>query len=416
MVQRLRACRSVLLLGVFLTASYGYGEEPRNNPAAVKLSLEERTSLATSIPRRELELAVRKQKEVLVEVKKRIQELKLTASADQLTDLLEQRAHLEIAIDKCRLAGDSCWADEATMDAVEASFRQKTGISTREFRSGRRDTPDRDAERAGVAGGSATKAAGDSCTCAFSVYSRDRWMNQYWGLECNNHASHGVCSNNVDSAHSAGTGAMTGDIDLYFGPHHANRDCPDDHRTCFKGPSTDHAGAWGNACNCDTWHSQYYNPSIAWYGGNLTDSALVDQLHTGYMTVAGAACNELSVSVKEFIKENDPWCCDDTMGDLWVNLPLANGSGITEGATSAQNCNGGSQSGAYPYCGTFGATIRVAYVCSTYTPPPPPECEFEEPCYGLYETWNPETCRCETCQPPPGCGYWDERSCLCYNN
>ena len=211
---------------------------------------------------------------------------------------------------------------------------------------------------------------------------------------------------------------MTGDIDLYFGSHHAHRDCPDDQRTCFKGPSTDHVGSWGNACSCDTWHSQYYNPSVAWYGGDLTDNAAVDQLHTGYMTVPGA-CNEVTVSVKEFIQENDPWCCDDPMGDLWVTLPLANGSGTVDGATSAQNCNGGSQSGVYPNCGTFGATIRVAYVCSTYTPPPPPpppECELQEPCFGLYETWNPETCQCESCQPPPGCGYWDERTCFCYNN
>ena len=40
---------------------------------------------------------------------------------------------------------------------------------------------------------SATKAAGDSCTCALSVYSGYRWMNRYWALECNGHASHGVC-------------------------------------------------------------------------------------------------------------------------------------------------------------------------------------------------------------------------------
>lgn len=414
MAQRLRACRSVLLLGVFLTASYGYGEEPRNHTAAVKV--QERAALEASIPRREVELALRDEEEVLAEVKRRIQDLRLNASAEQLTGLLEKRAHLEIAIDKCRLAGvpgDSCRGDEAAMAELEASFRQKTGISTREFRSGRRDTPGRDAERAGVAGRRAGKAAGDTCTCAFSVYSQDRWINRYWGLECNNHSSHGVCSNDVDSAHTAGIGAMTGDVDLYFGPHHANRDCPDDHVTCFKGPSTDNE--WGNVCNCDTWHSQSYNPSIAWYGGDLTDSALVYQLSTGYLSVAGA-CNEVSVSVREFIKENDPWCCDDPMGDLWVGLPLGNGYGTTSGPTSAQNCNGGSQSGAYPYCGTFGATIRVDYACSTYSPPPPPECdtELEQTCYGRNETWNPETCQCETCQPPPNCPYWDEQSCLCY--
>lgn len=410
MAQGLKVCRGVLFLGVFLTASYGYGEEPLKNPAAVKPALEERGSLEASISRREFELALRDEEEVLAEVKKRIQEMGLTASAQQLTGLLEQRAHLEIAIEKCRLAGDSCHADEASMADVEASFRQKTGISTSEFRSGRRDTPGLDAKRAGVAGPITAKAAGDTCTCALSVYSLNRWMNRYWGLECNNHASHGVCSSNLDSAHSPGTGAMTGDIDLYFGQHHVHRDCPDDQRTCFKGPSTDHVGSWGNACNCDTWHSQYYNPSLAWYGGDLTDNAVVDQLHTGYMSVAGA-CNEVSVSVKEFIQENDPWCCDDPMGDLWVTLPLANGSGTVQGATSVQNCNGGSQSGVYPNCGTFGATIRVAYVCSTYSPPPPPVCDPQEEyaCYsqGSYWSWNSATCTCEY-----NCPYMGGESCL----
>lgn len=78
-------------------------------------------------------------------------------------------------------------------------------------------------------------------------------MTGHWGLECNNHGSHGVCSNNVDSLHSAGIGAMTGKIDLFYGGGSAKRDCPDDHNTCFRGPAD---GEWGNVCNCDSWHSQ----------------------------------------------------------------------------------------------------------------------------------------------------------------
>jgi hypothetical protein len=420
MNRRFEACSITVLLGFFLTASYGYGEESPNQRGAVRLTSKERTELAASMSRRELELALRDRKDVLAEVKKRIQELGLKASAEDLTNLLGQRAHLEIATDKCRLERGDCFAEKAEMASLEASFRAKTGLSMREFRSGRKDTPGADAVRAGVAGRGATKAAGDTCTCTFTVYSLNRFMNRYWGLECNNHASHGVCSNNVDSAHSPGTGAMTGDIYLYFGSNQAHRECPDDHRTCFKGPSTDHVGAWGNACNCDTVHSQFYNHSLQWYGGDLTDSPAVDQMSTGYYSVAGA-CDEVSVSVKEFIKENDPWCCDDPMGDLWATLPLTNGSGITTGTATAQNCNGGSQSGVYPYCGTFGADIRVAYICSTYSPPPPPVCdpEAEQACYaqGGHFWWDAQNCNCvDTCRPDGYCSEYDYTNCVCLRN
>ena len=248
-------------------------------------------------------------------------------------------------------------------------------------------------------------AAGDSCTCALSVYSGYRWMNPWWALECNNHASHGVCSNNVDSAHSPGTGAMTGDIDLYFGSYHQHRECPDDGTTCFHGPSTAHSGQWGNVCSCDTWHSQYYNPTGDWYGGDLSDSAWVHQVSTPYFTVAGS-CDGAYVSVSEYIKENDPWCCDDPMGTLWVSVPVANGSGNSPGQASVQNCNGGSQSGVYPNCGTFGATIWVAYICQTYgtPPPPPPTCDPQEEaaCWDMGWNWDYSTC---TCNRPNVCEY-----------
>ena len=411
----------LVLVLVVVTASDGYGEEPPSGLAAVRSSPQARKALAESIPRREMELALRERKDVLTEVKQRMQELGVNASADELTDLLGRRAYLQIELDKCQLGsikdGD-CRAMKAEMAAVEASFREKTGLSTREFRGGRRDTTERDAARATRAGmQSVTQAsAGDSCTCALSVYSGYRWMNRWWALECNNHASHGVCSNNVDSAHSAGTGAMTGDINLYFGSYHQYRECPDDGTTCFHGPSTAHSGQWGNVCSCDTWHSQYYNPTGDWYGGDLSDSLWVHQVSTPYFTVAGS-CDGAYVTVSEYIKENDPWCCDDPMGTLWVSVPVSNGSGNSPGQASVQNCNGGSQSGVYPNCGTFGATIWVAYICSTYSPPPPPECdpEAEQYCYSIGWNWQSWDCNCvDPCQPDPYCTEWNYQSCTCY--
>ncbi|HSG38060.1 MAG TPA: hypothetical protein VLE27_00360, partial [Thermoanaerobaculia bacterium] len=146
--------------------------------------------------------------------------------------------------------------------------------------------------------------------------------------------------------------------------------------------------------NCDTGHSQYYNPYGSWYGGDLTDAVEVAQFHTPWMSANGQ-CNDATVAVHEFIQENDPWCCDDPMGDLWIGLPVQEGSGSSSGQVSAQNCNGGSQSGVYPNCGTFGATIRVAYTCQTtaYTPEPGTSCL--ETCY---VTPPDHTCSCE-----PGC-------------
>jgi hypothetical protein len=421
MSHRHKVCRRVLLLPVvFLMASNGFGEEQPSGQVEERMSAQARKALAESIPRREKELALRVRKDVLAEVKQRMREMGVSASADELTDLLGQRAQLEIRLDKCRSASidaGGCSAEAAELAAAEASFRKKTGLSTREFRGGQRDTTARDAARAAVAGTrSATKAAGDSCTCALSVYSGYRWMNRWWALECNNHASHGVCSNNVDSSHSPGTGAMTGDINLYFGSYHQYKECPDDGTTCFHGPSTAHSGQWGNVCSCDTWHSQYYNPKGDWYGGDLSDSAWVHQVSTPYVTVAGS-CDEASVSVSEYIKENDPWCCDDPMGTLWVTVPVANGSGNSPGQASVQNCSGGSQSGVSPYCGTFGATIWVAYVCSTYSPPPPPECdpEAEQYCYSIGWNWQSWDCNCvDPCQPDPYCTEWNYQSCSCY--
>jgi hypothetical protein len=404
MTQRLQVYRTLLfVLAAFLMASSGFAQEPRSGQAAEKMSAKERAAVAASIPRREAELAKRQREDVLVEVEKRAQEMDVRASVKELTDLLGQRAHLQISLDKCRVGeGDAgtCGAVEKKLARVEARFQKEAGLSAREFQSGRRGTPAPPDKS-----GPQSLSKSQTCTCALSVYSDDRWMNRYWGLECNNHASHGVCSNNVDSAHTAGTGGMTGDIDLYFGSYHQYRECPDDQTTCFHGPETDHPGEWGNACNCDTWHSQYYNPQGTFYGGDLSDSLWVHQVSTPYFTVAGS-CDGAYVNVSEYIKENDPWCCDDPMGTLWASVPVTNGSGNSSYQASAENCNGGSQSGAYPNCGTFGATIWVAYICQTSGAPlpPPPTCDpqEEENCWNMGWNWDPSTC---SCNRPGVCEY-----------
>jgi len=409
------ACLSALSLGIFLS-SWGSAEEPLRGPVAERERLQDRRALAASIPRRELELALRQRAEVLTEVTQRLQEMGLRASADELTDLLMQSAHLEIALDKCSLGGlaaGDCGAVKAELALAEKSFRQKTGLSMGEFRSGRRaaSAPDPRVGRPLL-----TKS--QTCTCTFTLYSMNRWINRWWGLECGGHASHGVCSNNVDWSfpHTPGKGAMTGDIDLYFGGggYHQHRSCPDDHQTCFRGPSTQDFGEWGNVCNCDYTHSQLDNPYGSWYGGDLTDSPAIDQLSTPWVTVGGS-CNGAYVVVKEYIQEHDPGCCDDPMGDLWFAVQVADGSGVSEGQASLQNCNGGSQSGVYPYCGTFGATLRVAYICQTYgTPPPPCDPSAEQSCWDSGGSWDSGSCSCTyPCIHDGNCAEWDDVNCVC---
>jgi hypothetical protein len=223
-----------------------------------------------------------------------------------------------------------------------------------------------------------------TCTCNVYVSSTDRWMDPYWALECNNHGGHGVCSNNVDSAHGSGCGAMNGSVTLWFGGHQKKRNCPDDHWTCFHGPSyCDSGGAWGNVCNCDTEHSQSWDPGGEWWAGSLTDSATVSQLTAINLGTYGA-CGA-PVTVRENIQEHDPWCCDDNMGDLWVQAPTGVGWTHSQIPVSAQNCNGGSQSG-LP-CGRFGATINVSAYCTQYTPP-------DDSCWGFCGG-SPGACACD---------------------
>jgi hypothetical protein len=305
--------------------------------------------------------------------------MKVKAPAEELADLLTRKAWLELASDQCRLGSTAACAGgpAAELQALEESFRKLTGISTNEFQHGRLAPVPLPRLK--------TNGDPNHCTCSFNVYSSNRWMNRYWGLECNNHGGHGVCSNNVDSAHSAGTGAMVGSVYILFSTVQAN-ECPDDQRTCFKGPSTDNPGEWGNVCSCDTWHSQYYDPYSAWYGGDLQDNSEVYQTSGGGLL--DGSCEGQYVTIEESIQEHDPICCDDPMGVLTVSLPLQEGSGSVSAPASAQNCNGGSQSGVPPYCGTFGATVRVAYSCYT-------EADQQVSCQGQCQSDPPEgSCSC----------------------
>lgn len=168
------ACLTVLVLGIFLTATNGWGEEPRSGEVAERTNVQARKALADSIPRRELELVLRQRQEVLGEVKERIRMLGVKASAEELTDLLMQAAPLGIGMDKCSLglleAGD-CRTLKAELGDVERRFRQAAGVSTREFRSGRRDAPPL-ADKIGRP----SLSKSQTCTCALSVYSGYRWM------------------------------------------------------------------------------------------------------------------------------------------------------------------------------------------------------------------------------------------------
>lgn len=216
--------------------------------------------------------------------------------------------------------------------------------------------------------GLAAPAEAATCTCDIEVWSDYRWMDPWWGLECDEHCGHGYVGSDCDTAHGEGCGAMTGFVRLRHpnGATIANRSCPDDHHTCFRGPSAcDDGGAWGNACNADILHC--VNGGYA--DGSFDCNALADSTWVYQLTAYGAsfpgACGTNWFNVYEFIDENDPWCCDDPMGELNVSMYTAEGFNTTYLYPSAENCNGGSQGGVYPHCGKFGAQLTVFTSCST---------------------------------------------------
>ncbi|MGH2626951.1 MAG: hypothetical protein ACRDHY_09915 [Anaerolineales bacterium] len=344
---------------------------------AALLELRTRAERRADLKRRERELRSRPRAAVEIEVRQRAQELGATGSVEILTDLLFRRAWLELEVAKCSLmpTAGSCaglWQD---LESTEAEFERRSGWRPADFKRGRRGAtlsrqplPNTGRPGAAIFAADSTRTDPYNCLCSVSVSSLDRWMNRYWGLECACHSGHGVCSNDLDwcGIHTSGQGAMTGEIRAYFGGDARGIDCPDDHRTCFKGnlPSKPGGGEWSNVCNCDTSHAQLSNPDSSFYGGDVTHSELVGQA-TFWDMVGDGACDWRGVQVEEFIEENDPWCCDDPMGTLIATAWVQEGTVTTDVPVAAENCNGGSQSGQWPYCGTFGATIRITTSCTT---------------------------------------------------
>lgn len=371
----------VLLSTVLLTPFASAASPPAGADSAASIggtaeTREVRERLLRDLAEREAAIAARPLVRVREEVRRRAEELGIAAPAGELTALLYRKAHLEVAVARCALspgAQADCDDLSALLAEVEARFAELAGLAADDFRRGERrpagtPAPDRLQDRASsLFFGSSSRTDPQHCVCSATISNRDRWVGQHWALECNGHGGHGVCSSNVDSFHSAGTGAMTGKIYLYSASATRVRECPDDHRTCFKGPAPTKPGGgeWTNVCNCDTTHSQFSNPFAPFYGGDLADGELVAQASFGDLISDGPCGSGGGFTVVEWIEENDPVCCDDGMGDLVASFALLAGTATQEAAVAAQNCNGGSQSGVPPFCGEFGATLRLTTQCET---------------------------------------------------
>lgn len=371
-----RAWIPVLSLTTLLILSFS-AAAPATDAARMGAALEDREGLLRDLEDREAAISARSPARVSEEVRRRAAELGVSAPVEALTELLYRKAHLELAVDRCALdleRATGCGGLAQLLSGVEARFEELTGFTADDFRRGARRPAVRAVELVGPQDRTASLILGGSfrtdpqhCVCSATISSRDRWIGQHWALECNGHAGHGVCSSDLDWAHSPGTGAMTGTIYLHHVSGTRVRDCPDDHRTCFKGPvpSKPGGGEWTNVCNCDTIHSQFSNPSIAFYGGDLSHGELVTQASFSNLVSDGPCGSGGGFTVVEWIKENDPVCCDDPMGDLVAQFGLPAGAATQEAVVSAQNCNGGSQSGLPPFCGEFGATVRLTTQCET---------------------------------------------------
>lgn len=194
----------------------------------------------------------------------------------------------------------------------------------------------------------------DHCTCdKVDMYSSARTMgigaDWKFELECNNHGGHGWCSTNVDSAHGAGCGAMTGTLKLYTATQMRTNECSDDHRTCFRGPSyCDNGGSWGVTCRCDTLHStgpQYgaFSSALSLTDGldvlqNILYNPVYGKATFGNKVVsAPGTCFPSTNQVwwNNSIKEHDPVCCDDSMGVV-VNSVRPAGANWTVAGSYAQ--------------------------------------------------------------------------------
>lgn len=189
------------------------------------------------------------------------------------------------------------------------------------------------------------------CTCdKVDNYSSQRTMgigsNWKFELECNGHSGHGYCSGDVDSGHGAGCGAMTGSLKLYTATQMKKNDCPDDHHTCFRGPSfCDSGGSWGNTCRCDTAHStgcqfcEFASALSLTSGLDVLQNILYNPIYgratySGRKVVSQGTCSPAGQQVwwNNTIKEHDPICCDDSMGTVVAGVKPSGANWTVDGS------------------------------------------------------------------------------------
>lgn len=209
----------------------------------------------------------------------------------------------------------------------------------------------------GGGGGGGTAA---QCRCTTRVFSSNRFMRGMFDVECGGHGNHGFCRSAVDTAiHSPGCGAMTGHVRVAFGAASSQLSCQDDHRTCFRGPSScDGGGTWANLCSCDTTGDLPAGVVTT----DLFDGQEISQ-YTAVLTTSGA-CGAVDMSIDERVIEHDPlpFGRDDPLGHLTTPTFRPGVGTQTRTFNVQQTIPRTGPRGAYS--GTFGATLRVETICS----------------------------------------------------
>jgi hypothetical protein len=225
----------------------------------------------------------------------------------------------------------------------------------------------------------------EKCRCkSVKLYSSNRFMRGDFALECAGHGQHSTCdqAGKIDIVHSAGCGAMTGNLTVVIGGQTFKKKCADNHkschkdlskceRACFLGPSAcDGGGSWANVCSCCREHSSAAgNAKGAFQSGPLSDNREYLQLTLGTseskkrlqdITFSGP-CGQVPFSIQEFVQEND-FPSSDAMGTLEVSgtLPAEKGKQRVSRNAEATLTNN-------TVVGTFGATLTLETDCETST-------------------------------------------------
>ncbi len=260
---------------------------------------------------------------------------------------------LPLTATECAQAGGQC---DASNTCVRQEYRCYDGCGFIPVSLGEcGNTPPPPPPTGGGGGGTIPR-----CQCTVRISSKDRYMRGKFDLECGGHGGHGFCGTNVDTRiHTPGCGAMTGKIRVAFGTASAELSCPDDHKTCFRGPaSCDGGGTWPNLCSCDS-------------NGDLPAGVTtVDQFDptevVQYNAVLNAqgACGSVELVVNERIIEHDPRPLgrDDPLGHL-ITEPIRPGVGtqIRNLAVSNSIPPVGPRGS---YSGEFGAVLKVQTTCT----------------------------------------------------